>query len=188
MEYSNSQKSIFKQLHAPNRVLTDGELQALRLRCDDGWSQLSPEDKAQWAIVHTSNVHRRRVERLAVAAKAPPSSSSFKPLWKTGTRDCHHCVSLADMVNEHGSTNFKDRRKCAWDDPTLRVQAPFEKRVSDSVGLQKGLIFGCHGEKKNVCRETLLEPTRAKFENMTGRLTGALRLTSQLLSFGLAPS
>ena len=170
-EYSNQQRSIFKQLHAPDRPLTEGEMETMNSRISRGWTAFSDHDRSQWDSVAHSNAEKRRIKRLAGRAEVGDVAREqrWKPLWGCKQKKSHQCIPPEEIVKEHGKLGAKRRRQKARKDDFLRLASPIDNKVSTSTTNDKDLIFGCAGLKKNVCRAVLPEPIRVELDMLTSR-------------------
>lgn len=153
MVFVNKKLKTGKRCVAPNRSLTKAEQEALTTSAKREWAAMDGPQYESWATLHyAEQIGRRR----GAAPLADQDNEPFEGLW--GLSCCRDEVVPSSVLLEHGMHKPMSKlcRARVWQDETLNVRQGVLDRYSAIQGGWSRQVDGCHGSRKNVCREHVL--------------------------------
>ena len=141
----------------------------MRVQAKQEWDLLSAEDREPWNLMFRAAAQRRQQAQIVPVAPEAEPPKKFEPLWPVddSSRDVAHMVPLCRIVEYYKKNDGPTRSKLACEDLALVVQAPVADRECQEECNRK--LFGCFGEKKNVCM-AVLDPELRKATEANAKL------------------
>lgn len=169
IRFQNWKMKAAKQLRAPDRPLTDQEMEHIRSRSSSEWEKIrsDPEQLDMWSRFNRAECI---VARLPGLDDGEADAGTFKGLWGLSS-DERHLVAPSALVaaGVHTSVPSKD---IVWDDPSIWVRDDAPDRSSQAADVSPSVLYGCYGKKRNICREHSLDPrTVRSLDRLVARLS-----------------
>lgn len=175
LSWQNHKLATLKRTRAADRPLSQEELSEFRLRCEEQWQAVTPEEKEQWQLVWRGEQAQRLARRQAPHGAIVDDNAGVpkaKPtnLWRSSTEaSSTTLVPLESIVAEHQKADHSSRRSRARHDPALTVlDSAVGRRVSCSADMTA--LVGCFASRKSVCRHTVAADVAEKLNGLTSML------------------
>jgi hypothetical protein len=146
-EWRNARLAAFKARVAPDRPLTDDELQAFREKCLVDWgTNVSDVEKNAWGLV----ARGARLDRQsqAIVPAAVPQQKDFRRVWGATLATATCPLPPAAIATKYRETPVKVRRAIAAQDPTLLVENSCHNLTCEPGVDRPTTLCGCGAEKK----------------------------------------
>ena len=171
----NAKLQAFKQARAPDRSLTDDELEEFQENFLREREQMPVEDRENWKTLFQGQALQRQVARVAQAVPALVAPlAPVRGLW--GTEVEPSCVvPIQAMINEYKLNDSRERRTLVIRDPDILLKDPVPERTassdSDEDPERIAAISSCWEAHKNVCRAVLPATTAEALDALTQLLS-----------------
>ena len=152
MECQNHKLATYKQFFAADRTITTEERDKVFNNVASEWNRMSAAQQKSWQVIYRSNCSVRAHGPLV--ATTVPEPKPFVGMWRDQISDINHIVPLHVLRSCHSEHSGEQRRSLAQYDPKLFVHGDVPRRV-EKKGAGFCSVFGCHANKKNLCRHVM---------------------------------
>ena len=161
MTFSNAMLHDYKIDVAPNRPLTEPERTYIEDRIRTEWTDISPEDYANWQVIFAGEQAVQRQRLAAAMAPVPPlppcecapvnfdnsAHVTNQPLFCRTPLEHGMPLSCDEVRAERQRCSGRARRALAYKDLQCYVCAPVEPRVSGRQPIHDGSVISCGAKK-----------------------------------------
>lgn len=163
----NHRRSVYKQLHSPDRPLSVEERRQMEHTLKQEWEGMTTEERGHWSVIYQA---QRWASRVASGpGELAPHTQNFKSLWATGCEN-QSCCALppSAIVAERSRRREVGQAMTAREEEAAcRVLAPVPARAARTSG---STVFGCAANKKSICRDTLGDQARRDLDALCAKV------------------